>query len=179
MTFFNLEAFWNCRISAVSFCLFNQQVSRWVCFTFAGSVVPRQFHFPFSHIFPLYYSAPIFLQPYLNTAITEHWEILEQPVYNTPPMAQAQHCSQQDEGETVKSLREQESLAAWAEVCCPGLWWNKVVTFDCKYLSATVKFPNQYHVLLRNHKHFCTSFSFLFQHHVSFTTKNVWCSSKK
>lgn len=129
--------------------------------------------FPFPRVLSLYYSAPMFLQPYLNTAVTEHREILEQLGCNTPPMAQAQHRSQKDEGETVKSLREQASLAAWAEVCCPRLRWNKAVILDCKYLSATLKFPNQYHVLLRNHQHFCICFSFLFQHHVSFRVKIV------
>lgn len=62
----------------------------------------------------------------------EHWEIGEQPI--SQPTQQS-IISRRMKGKASRSL------AAQAELCCPELWWNKVVMFRSKYLISHISQP--------------------------------------
>lgn len=77
-------------------------------FMLAGRAVPRQFQLSSSHVLSFYCSAPVFSQPYLNTAVTQHGAILEQPV-SPPPSYGTGAASLQKVQNT--SLREPCSMS--------------------------------------------------------------------
>lgn len=158
-TFCLLEAF----LKLQNWLFLSASSVRWragkLAFTVAGSVLGRQFHFQFSCVFfiTLQYSYIFTAIPKPSSSSTQKfWSkqsgtpLISPTSPHPPPLAEAQHCSKKDEGETVESMRE--ILAARTEEpSVPRLWWNKVAISGCVYLSVTVKAQIHYGVLLKKY----------------------------
>lgn len=114
----------------------------------------QEWHCPFSCVFSWCDRAPTLLQPNLNTAGMEHWQISEQPVSHTPPVVHSTTSLQGRWRQKPPGALQHELSSAVLSSGGTKLW--------CSVANISpVKFPSQHHLLLKTHILFLlTSFYF-------------------